>query len=1840
MRRSAGRLLSFAAVRVRRPAWPILAVLVGVAMATVLALANSAQATTTYKVTLRPTGVSGAVSLSGKTCATAVSTLDSESPSTRYTLGVAPAHFPSLTVTDLTFSTNATCTTLELHGSSTVLGKSVTVLVVGSWPTSTSTKPTFTVDIDFASVGLGTLLTTSGSNVGATFSQVWLGVTTASSGSSIPITATATTSALTVIRQFFTGFQGTTVSVTGSGVSFAGELESSGDLATGLSKLGVSNVQLTGKLTGSVGSFSTSKAPSASAGFTLTASFGLDIPNLPSWITFPSSTAFNLSISGTSSGNWSVTVTGNATVKLPPDTKTTSVTAIFSISKSTSVTATLSVEMHKLTDAFGLNWLTLTTTKLTWTVSQDTLTATVTAKITLGTAPTTVVLTAAISLSSATGATATLSLSTAGGTLSTTNLAGDLGLSLPTHTPTVELKDLDAFLKIPKSGSATVSVEANASLSTVGATAIPVSFLFRYDGTSLIVAAKTTTPFHLKTIDSTIPTFINVGLTHLAIVFATADDTLKSTTLDTPTKTFFKPLYCSSSSTTCTFTVSVKAGVTIQAAVALPATVKIAVCKLVVSSTSTCITGPITIDGHIPLFKSTTIGLTITLPTIKFPTGPVRRLKLGLSLEKSSSTFTVSASGKMVLLAPSSHVTGNTNCPTGVTPPSTKPTDICLTLQLKGSLKAGDSGLTLTFSAVVTAGTGGWRLPSPVTGLTIDRLAAQIGIKAGETGAGLTIGVAGTLALGTTTLRLALHVELTPEAPWVDLLGFKVQSVTGIGRDQIADLYDDVTGDHLDPTVLPPLALKDILLEYSATTDPTLGLCQGLHISADLVITNGHWTKGSYTAPTSVTCGTTHPTRSTACTANRSSCLASVLLTIGPDGFKGRGHLAGWSLGPLQVTPTTLDVTITTSAVQIHLSAGGTLRTPFTWPTEGDTAAVWLAGHITLTVGTKALHLYATGTIGNLHGSVRATGSLKTLEEPFSKLASFFTTTVKGALETAGNHIKAAMTTVGTTVKGWWTTYGATTGNQVASDIQNAFRFFGSTGPPTWVKIEAVFHTITSAISSWNDAVNKADLHFLDITASAIFNDVLHGIHINGWTVCLFGKCVTIIPGFTIPGVCSYVSTLTTTPLCTSSTLVTAAQDTYANPTVNSHLQGATLALPTGATDKNLVTKLHDVDPTGTTTLTCATATETYKNGNESDTTIQLDTLGNLVTIDGPNPTTFGNLNGNNQTLTDQTVGQNTLNSLYTGINQAPCASTTSTTTTKTPTLTMNLNKSSIDEGGSVTATGVAGTGITKVTITWGDGSTSVATLTTTSHTYTASHTYTDATGANGKKSPFTVMASATVTTGETTPLPVSAQVYVLVPAPQISPLTVTPSTIDVMQTVTVSGKLLNPEPQPATGTITWGDGTQPTTLTIASTGAFSASHVYERLDPTDAPQRTEPITVVLSRATASAQATSSVSVNDVAPTGLVSPTSGAVVTNGGTVFTHTGTAIGWTPEVTDVSPEQGFTFAFTWSDGTTNARATVTAPTPSTPSSQDTYSYPVALGSVSHTFAKACLYTVTITATDDDTLSTTLTTPVVVTAPLGFSPAPSGYWQRQFAVPPPKGGIASGTLACYLAIAQHLSPELGTLTPAAAESILKGSPAPTNPTARLMDQLRQELLTTLLNFANGSWNWTEPIGFNQQSLQTLVSRANRALAAGTRGAMLTSLVELELVGPTQRLNWSPSTNDLYSFATLNAGTAATKTFTITNPGPGGKLNPLPVVVTLSEVGSSAFTITADDCPTGPSPPHSSPRTRCTVTVEFAPTRSHTDYSAVLIVASGFPTPKGHPLPPVLGSLTLSGATS
>ncbi|MBN9494918.1 efflux RND transporter permease subunit, partial [bacterium] len=201
-------------------------------------------------------------------------------------------------------------------------------------------------------------------------------------------------------------------------------------------------------------------------------------------------------------------------------------------------------------------------------------------------------------------------------------------------------------------------------------------------------------------------------------------------------------------------------------------------------SESTCtnpFSGPIIIDGQIPLFGGTTTSLTIKLPAITIASGAVQQLSADISISETDGSLGFSVGGTLLLFAPGTG--GSATCPDGITPPSG---DVCLDLSIKGALTVGSGGVSVTITGSLTGGnaTSGWQLPDPVSWLTINDLTIQIGITAAPD-PGLTLGARAAVLIGSTDLEFSIDLELTPEAPWVNLLGISAASENGLS---MADL--------------------------------------------------------------------------------------------------------------------------------------------------------------------------------------------------------------------------------------------------------------------------------------------------------------------------------------------------------------------------------------------------------------------------------------------------------------------------------------------------------------------------------------------------------------------------------------------------------------------------------------------------------------------------------------------------------------------------------------------------------------------------------------------------------------------------------------------------------------------------------------------------------------------------------------------------------------------------------------------------------------------------------------------------------------------------------------------
>ncbi len=1711
--------------KARRPRAPLALMLVvaagllaGIAVALLL-LVGRAQATATLSADVTGPGVTASgttlVNVTSMTCSAVASALEADAGTTTVSLPIGPSSFAQLDASQLSLATEPSsatsgCTTLTLQGASgatNVLGQPAGLLVVGSWSSATATSPTFSVVLSFRDVGLSSLVSAGSPGPGVQLSSALLAFTTSSSGTTLD-TATLPGSAAS--------FLGHNLSVAGSGLSFRGALAASGAVATGLTDLGVSpsGVTLEGALTESA-SFSLSSAPSVSVGLDLSASVTPTV-STPSWLSL---SALTLSIKG-GSGTWTASASGSAYVTLPRSGQVP-VTADLSITKASGgVTVAMDASLGKVTKAFGQSWLTLDSTTVSWSVGATTA-ASLDAKATVDGSSFTV----SARLGSGSGLSVGLTTSA---TLDAATLAGDMGLpSFPSGTPDLQVSGLDVALEVPGTGSVTIAVQGTASV-TLGSGSYSADILVRAQvgsSSSLLVAVRPTSTN--LTLDDLLGSTLkpNFTLPSLALVVSTADLSIPSSQLDAPSLAYFQPLLCASSDPNCSFTLKMRRGVDLSASVTLPGSIQTGLCGLLKVSGTACtnlLTGPVVIDGHIPLFGGTTTSLTVHLPTITISAGPIQQVRLHFSISEAKGSFSVSAGGDMELFAPGQG--GKQTCPQGLQ--SSLPSgDVCLDVSVTGSIGASSGSASVSLTAQLTGGnaTSGWTLPDPASFLTINDLVLQIGLSSSG-GGSLTLGAHGAVTIGSTDLGVSVDLAVQGTPPYVNLLGFAIGSHRGITMADLVDLYNEVSGKDVSTSSLPPLALRNLYFSYSSVSNAQLCLSQGLYLSGDLVLTNSGATAVAGTAPTGQISDCSPPSRSSVCSSDSSSCLASVFLSISSSGITGEGHLSGWSAGPLSFQPTNLSFTINATTVQVDISGGGQLLDPATYNTDPTQASVWGSGTLTLDVGTQKLHLSGSIDVGGLSGSVNATGSLD-LSNPGFNLTDWFNT-ASAAFQTAGAHITGAVHTATTATSAWYQTYVAGSADQMVSDIQSGFQFLGSGGPPAWQKVFSFYQQVASRVNSVNAGLNKSGFGWLDIPTTAIFQYALDGYDFPGWRPCGLLGCVTIVPSFTIKGLCSSDPAIEGTPLCTQpfSDVVASARHLFADPSVKAQLDTAGLSVPPGARPGQLVRRIHAVDPAAPTSITCAMTTVSYVKGTQSPTSIQVSSLGHDVSFTGPSPTS---LDSTLTSTTDHSLSQGTLDGLYSGTNTGTCT----TPPTPAPSISLSLDRTWVDEGGGVTASGsVENSPATTVQIAWGDGTTS--TVTVSNGQYQASHTYADET-AGSTASPYTVTASVSGVT------PATGQVTVLDTPLSIASLKVSPSTANLMTPVTVQGTLAATEPgETETATITWGDATPPSTVVVGPGGHFSATHTYEVLDPSGRPSVTEPIDVSIAETDGtSVSHSTSVTVNDVAPKGTtLAPTAGASVVESvgggqigtaGTVFTHVGTPVTWMATALHISPEAVLTFQTDWADGT--SPTTLTAATPSGPVDPATgwYPYSASPTGFSHTFPAACLDLVTTSVTDADTLSApVLTTPVVVTAPLGARPLGSSYWLSQLRLAqwlathpdlPASSGRqhhlqqTAAQLTCYLRIAGYLSPPLAQALASAsgtspslvaAEHLLAPNSYRESQQSRLAADVRLHLLTSLLDFANGSGNWSQ--------YAAAVQGADQALASGSRQSLFEAIKALD----------------------------------------------------------------------------------------------------------------------------------
>jgi hypothetical protein len=189
--------------------------------------------------------------------------------------------------------------------------------------------------------------------------------------------------------------------------------------------------------------------------------------------------------------------------------------------------------------------------------------------------------------------------------------------------------------------------------------------------------------------------------------------------------------------------------------------------------------------------------------------------------------------------------------------------------------------------------------------------------------------------------------------------------------------------------------------------------------------------------------------------------------------------------------------------------------------------------------------------------------------------------------------------------------------------------------------------------------------------------------------------------------------------------------------------------------------------------------------------------------------------------------------------------------------------------------------------------------------------------------------------------------------APAVS-ATASPASIDEHQSATVSGSFTDPDTGDThTVTISWGDGSPPTTISLAAgVVTYSATHQYKDDNPTNTASDLDTVTVTVTdngSPQGTGTANTSVTVNNVPPaiTSVVGPT----------VPQPINAPIAVTAHFTDVGTQDTHSCSFDWDDPPSPATNGVVTESNGSDSCTAT-----------HVFAAPGVYSVKVTVTDDDT--------------------------------------------------------------------------------------------------------------------------------------------------------------------------------------------------------------------------------------------------------------------------------
>lgn len=204
--------------------------------------------------------------------------------------------------------------------------------------------------------------------------------------------------------------------------------------------------------------------------------------------------------------------------------------------------------------------------------------------------------------------------------------------------------------------------------------------------------------------------------------------------------------------------------------------------------------------------------------------------------------------------------------------------------------------------------------------------------------------------------------------------------------------------------------------------------------------------------------------------------------------------------------------------------------------------------------------------------------------------------------------------------------------------------------------------------------------------------------------------------------------------------------------------------------------------------------------------------------------------------------------------------------------------------------------------------------------------------------------------------------------------------------------------------------------------------------------------------------------VTNVAPGADIDP-SGTVLLNGvPTIVAEAGADVDFEGTAYDDGSDD-LTITWEWGDGTQDSRLSLVNPPAADPLPSPTVEQRLEVDDATHAFAEACMYVVTFSATDDDGAADASTIDVLI-AGTADQARNAGYWTSEYRFTK-QPDFTTGTLSCYLEIAEHASAVFAEMRPlttfddAVALLWVKATSDPDH----LLDR---QILTAWLNFANG----------------------------------------------------------------------------------------------------------------------------------------------------------------------------